>query len=275
RFLSRKYAGNRIVLIVVDGLALDQWKTIKEQMQQRNSSLRIHENAVFAWIPTLTSVSRQAVFSGKPPLYFASSINSTNNEESLWKNFWDNEHNIPQPNVVYRRNLKNENIPKTLDAILKPNSHIVGLVINIVDDIMHGMQLGTKGMHNQIMQWCSGDFLSTLIDNLLGRRYEIWLTADHGNIECKGAGRIAEGAIADTKGERARVYSTAELRFRASESFPDTLKWQQIGLPTDYFPLIANGRNAFINQGKSIVAHGGISIEEVIVPFIKFEKKNG
>jgi hypothetical protein len=39
-----------------------------------------------------------------------------------------------------------------------------------------------------------------------------------------------------------------------------------IGLPSNYFPLVASGRDAFVNPGDSIVGHGGISIEEVDLP---------
>jgi len=45
-----------------------------------------------------------------------------------------------------------------------------------------------------------------------------------------------------------------------------------VGLPSDYYPLVASGRDAFVNPGDSIVGHGGIAIEEVIVPLIKFER---
>ncbi|GHV83245.1 hypothetical protein AGMMS50212_05850 [Spirochaetia bacterium] len=272
RYLARNRTANTpIALIVLDGLALDQWKTIESLLVKKNTDLQIQENAVFAWIPTLTSVSRQAIFSGKQPIYFASSIDTTDKEESLWKNFWDNEQLAPN-NIVYRRNLKNENAKDIFDTIIKPNSDIVGLVVNMVDDIMHGMQLGSSGMHNQITGWCNGGFLNSLVTGLLERKYEVYLTADHGNIECKGIGRIAEGVIADTKGERVRIYCSEDLRARTSQMVPSAYSWQQIGLPADYFPLIANERNAFVTKDESIVTHGGISVEEVIVPFIKIEK---
>ena len=74
---------SRAALIVVDGLALDQWVTIRQLLQKQNVNLVMRESATFAWIPTLTSVSRQSIFSGKPPLYFPSSINSSNSEEKL------------------------------------------------------------------------------------------------------------------------------------------------------------------------------------------------
>ena len=75
----------RVALLVVDGLSLDQWVSVREILRVQNSSLIMRESAVFAWIPTLTSVSRQAIFSGKPPLYFPASIQSTNSESNLWK----------------------------------------------------------------------------------------------------------------------------------------------------------------------------------------------
>jgi hypothetical protein len=41
-----------------------------------------------------------------------------------------------------------------------------------------------------------------------------------------------------------------------------------VGLPDDYLALIAPALRAFIGEGKRTVAHGGICIEEVIVPFV-------
>ena len=41
------------------------------------------------------------------------------------------------------------------------------------------------------------------------------------------------------------------------------------GLPSDFLPLFAGGRGAFVPAGEPIVSHGGLSVEELIVPFIK------
>jgi len=264
---------NRAALIVVDGLALNQWVTIRQILLKQDTNLVIRESATFAWIPTLTSVSRQSIFSGKLPLYFPSSIYSTNSEEKLWKQFWVG-HGLSPLDVAYQRGLGEGNATSVLDFTIDPRqTKVVGLVVDKVDKIMHGMQLGSAGMHNQIKQWCQGGFLVTLIGQLLAYGYEVWLTADHGNIQCEGKGRPSEGVIAETRGERVRVYPTPELRNQAAESFPFAHEWQPIGLPENYFPLIAGGYDAFVNQGEVIVGHGGISIEEVIVPLIKFERK--
>ncbi|MDR5897676.1 BREX-3 system phosphatase PglZ [Halomonas vilamensis] len=275
RRLARDIEGSagRVALIVVDGLALDQWVTIRQLLQKQDANLVMREFATFAWIPTLTSVSRQSIFSGKPPLYFPSSIHSTNSEDKHWKQFWEGQ-GLSRLDVAYQRSLGDGNAADVLDSLIHPGkTKVVGLVVDKVDKIMHGMQLGSAGMHNQIKQWCQDGFLAELIGQLLEYDYEVWLTADHGNIQCEGKGSPSEGAIAETRGERVRVYPTPELRAHVAEAFSFAQEWQPIGLPEAYFPLVSGGHDAFVKPGDVIVGHGGAAIEEVIVPLIKLEKR--
>jgi hypothetical protein len=79
--------------------------------------------------------------------------------------------------------------------------------------------------------------------------------------------------IAEVRGERVRVYPTPELRSQVAELFSFAHEWHPVGLPAEYFPLIAAGRDAFAPSGDSIVGHGGIAIEEVIVPLVKIERR--
>lgn len=263
----------KIALLVIDGLSLEQWVTIRNIIQKQNIELVLRESATFAWIPTLTSVSRQAIFSGKPPIYFPTSINSTNSEEKLWKQFWQ-DYNISKFEIAYKRSLGDGNPVAILDSFINPSkTKVIGLVIDKIDKIMHGMQLGATGMHNQIEQWCEGGYLISLLNHLLVNGYKIWITSDHGNIESVGKGQPSEGSIAENRGERVRVYTTQELRSQISSSLNYAREWIPFGLPNNYLPLVATGNNAFIKEGDSIVGHGGISIEEVLVPFIKVERK--
>ena len=263
----------KVALIVIDGLSLDQWVTVRKTIQKQNSEFVLRESATFAWIPTLTSVSRQAIFSGKSPIYFPSSINSTNSEEKLWKQFWQG-HDISKLDIAYKRSLGDGDAEAAMDSLINPaKTKVVGLVIDKVDKIMHGMQLGAAGMHNQIDQWCRGEYLTSLLNYLSSHDYKIWITSDHGNIEAIGKGRPTEGAIAESRGERVRIYPTPELRSQISSTFTFAREWQPSGLPDDYFPLVATGNDAFVNEGDSIVGHGGVAIEEVIVPLIKVERR--
>jgi hypothetical protein len=266
------YPEKRMALIVVDGLALDQWITLRPIMKEQFPNLKMQESAVFAWIPSLTSVSRQAIFSGKAPRYFPNSIDSTNSEESLWRQFWEN-YKLKKYEIAYQRRLGSGDAIQSLNPGMDHSSiKALGLVVDKVDKIMHGMQLGSSGMHNQVSQWGEIGYPGNLIHHLVDLGYEVWMTSDHGNIECHGRGRPAEGVIAETRGERARVYQTHQLRSQVSSSYTFAHEWEPDGLPLDYYPLVISGREAFVPEGGSIVGHGGISIEEVIVPLIKFEK---
>jgi hypothetical protein len=272
-----KSKGARAALVVVDGLALDQWITVRRVLEERDQSLLIHESAVFAWVPTLTSISRQAIFAGRPPLYFPTSIYSTNAEGNLWRKLWE-DAGFSRTEVAYQRGLgdmpSSGDASETLDAaLISPKTRVAGLVVDTVDRIMHGMQLGSAGMHNQIAQWCEDGFLGSLIGALLDKGFDVWLTADHGNIECRGMGRPSEGVIAEIRGERVRIYPTPELRDQTAAAFSFARKWNPIGLPAETFPLVAQGAGAFGRPGETLVGHGGVTIEEVVVPLIRFERR--
>ncbi len=263
---------SKLALVLVDGLALDQWIVLRDVLQSQRQDLTFRESAVFAWIPTITSVSRQAAFAGKPPIFFPASINTTNREQSLWAQFWADQ-GLTGPAVAYARGIGDGDIDKVRGILSHPQIRVVGLVIDKVDKIMHGMELGAAGMLNQVRQWAMQGFMSELIDTLLDQGFQIFLSSDHGNIEAKGCGRPAEGAVADVRGMRVRVYPDDRLRAAVKERFPDAIEWPSLGLPDDYRALLAPHRKAFIRDGETIVGHGGISIEEVIVPLIQIERR--
>ena len=274
RYLSRRLSDDserKVALIVIDGIAIDQWIVLREVLMTQRPWFRFREGAVFAWVPTITSVSRQAIFAGKPPLYFPLSIETTNKEASLWTQFWSGE-GLTMHEVGYGRGLGNGSLNEVYELLSRPKIRALGLVVDKIDKIMHGMELGTAGMHNQVRQWTGERFMAGLIDSLLDNSFEVFLTSDHGNIEAEGYGRPTEGAIADIRGERARIYSDIILRSRVKERFPDAIEWPPVGLPEDYLALLAPGRSAFVRKGERIVGHGGVSLEEVVVPLVQIER---
>jgi len=276
RFLSRTITEDcaaKIALLVVDGLSMDQWLVIRKVLVSRSAAYRFREQSIFAWAPTITSVSRQAAFGGRPPLYFPDSIHATYKEPALWRQFWADQ-GLTAGQVAYEKGLGDAELDTLSEMLSHPKIRVAGLVIDKVDKIMHGMELGTAGMHNQVRQWAQRPYLSELLDLLLQRGFSVFLTSDHGNIEATGCGRPAEGAVADLRGERVRVYPNAVLRDKVKESFPTALAWEPVGLPDDYLPLLAPDRKAFITEDAGTVGHGGISIEELIVPLVRIERSD-
>jgi len=277
RFLARQMEEDRkskIALIVVDGLAMDQWLVVRDALASRQPGFRFREQAVFAWIPSITSVSRQATFAGKAPIFFPNSIQTTDKEPALWAQFWADQGLMPNE-VVYIKGLGDGNLETVSEALSHPKARVAGLVVDKVDKIMHGMEMGTAGMHNQVCQWAKQPYLNTLLDLLLDRGFRVYLTSDHGNLEAEGCGRPSEGAVADLRGERVRIYPDAVLRANVKERFPAALEWGTVGLPEDYLALLAPARQAFVQEKRRTVSHGGVSVEELIVPLVQIERRGG
>ena len=272
--LRRRPGEDRIALLVFDGLAIDQWVQIRERLTERVSGLTVEEGACFAWLPTLTSVSRQAVFSGLKPREFADSIRTTAREPSLWTRFWQ-ENGLSKEEVFYQKGLKRTTQLACLEAaISNPRVKVAGLVVDMVDEIVPGAMLGKRGITSQISEWCETGFVEKLFFLLAEHGYQIYLTADHGNVEANGIGRINQGAISELRGERVRIYRSEALAGSIAtkiEAFHSDLA----GLPPNFLPLYADTRRAFVPKGEQIVAHGGISVEELIVPFVKVTVTRG
>ena len=272
RFLARQVGTGveKVALVVVDGLALDQWVVMRQELARQRPGWQFREGAAFAWVPTVTSVSRQAIFAGNPPLFFPGSIHGTHKEKALWRRFWADQN---VPGAAYAKSLGDGPFDNVAKLVEQPNIRAVGLVVDKVDRIMHGMTLGAAGMHNQVRQWAAQAHCAALLDLLFQHGFRVYLTADHGNIEAMGCGRPDEGAVADIRGERVRVYSDAGLRHGVAERFPAATEWPPDGLPANYLPLLAPGRSAFVREGERIVAHGGVCLEELIVPFVQVERR--
>jgi hypothetical protein len=191
----------------------------------------------------------------------------------LWTQFWVDQ-GLTQQEVAYAKGLGDGILDSVQEMIVRPKTRVLGLVIDKVDKIMHGMELGAAGMHNQVRQWAGQPFMVNLIDLLLENKFRVYMTSDHGNIEAAGCGRPAEGAVADLRGERSRIYSDSLLRSQVKEQFPDALEWPPVGLPEDYLPLLAPGRSAFVRETEHLVGHGGSSLEELVVPLVQIERRN-
>jgi hypothetical protein len=274
RFLASQIGENqnpKIALIVMDGMAMDQWLVLRNALSRKQPSLRFREQGIFAWIPSITSVSRQTIFAGKAPMFFPSSIHTTDKEPLLWMQFWADQ-GFASNEVIYFKGLGDGNLDAVSECVSHPKVKIAGLVVDKVDKIMHGMELGTAGMHNQVAQWAKLSYLNALLDLLLKLGFRVYLTADHGNIEALGCGRPTEGAVADLRGERVRVYPDAVLRDKVKNRFPNALEWEPIGLPENYLPLLAPAGRAFVQEMERIVSHGGIALEELVVPFVQIER---
>lgn len=270
RYLSmRRNAGEeKIALLVFDGMALDQWVQIREYLSAHAPDLTTEESGCFAWLPSLTSVSRQALFSGLRPREFQASIETTAQEASLWNRFWM-ENGLRAAEVCYRKAIKRTEQLSDLEAAISgPSIKVVGIVVDMIDELVHGAMLGKRGLSGQIREWCQTGFVEKLLNLLLNLGFHVYVTADHGNVDADGIGRLNQGVISELKGERVRTYRNETLAGSVPADI-EAFAFGGPGLPSDFLPLYPSGRGAFVPIGQQVVAHGGMSVEELIVPFVK------
>lgn len=269
----RQLGERRQALIVVDGLALDQWHILERRLRIDRPDLLIDSRSTFAWLPTVTGVSRQAIFAGDQPRSFQKTLGSTSAEPNLWKRFWINE-GLAEKQVFYAKGLGDRgSSAAVISGPIADGVEVIGVVVDTVDEMMHGELFGKQSLYSRIEHWLDFGEWTSLISSLIDGGYRIYVTADHGNVDIVGMGRPSEGVLAEERGERARIYDSDVLRQKAAASIPGSRILQPGGVPEAYKPLFAPAGAGFCTAGKHAVVHGGTSIEEVIVPFVRISRK--
>jgi hypothetical protein len=227
--------------------------------------------ACFPYLDSLVaSPETPTVCTGDPPFYFGPSIDTTAKEEQHWNRFWE-DNGVKRGDAVYACQGSSEDddefVAKVEAKIDQYKCRVAGIVVGKIDEMIHGMVAGTGGMHALVRHWATQGALWRLLDALLDRGFEVVLTADHGNVAGVGVGKPNVGVTAE-RGERVDIFHDELLRSDTAKKFPGTIEWPDIGLPKEYFALIAPPLKSFFIQGRETVSHGGICLEEVIVPFV-------
>lgn len=274
KFLARKISNpsDRVAFLLVDGLAIEQWMAIKTSIQRQLQNVMMEEAALFAWVPSITPVSRQSAFSGKLPLYFPESIAETSKDEARWRQFWS-EQGLHPSEVAFIGTRGETGDMVAIEDLIAPETKALGITLYKVDEILHGMQLGAAGMINQVRMWAEGGVLFEIIHMLLTRGFTVVISSDHGNIEATGIGIPNQGVLCDNRGQRCRIFSEESFAEKCVSQVEGSRIWRHAGLPQKFFPVMAPDGKAFLQKGTTAVCHGGVSLEELAVPFIMLQSK--
>jgi hypothetical protein len=261
----------KVAILVMDGMSGSQWSSLRASLAAVGDELSIDEDVVFAWVPTITSVSRQALLAGEPPLYFAQSLGTTQKDEARWRAFWQRE-SIPVNAVAHVGQRESESDDLFLARVRAiahhPGVRALAVTCTAVDRMVHGAVGGERGLHAQVIHWAADGHFRNLVCELLDSGFTVHVTADHGSTPVQGIGRPKVGDTPEVRGERVLVFAHEALRSTAAAT-TGGLEWPSVGLPEDYFALLAPSSSAFTTVGASIIGHGGISIEEVVVPYAR------
>lgn len=263
-FLARRLRTGtpRALLLVMDGLAMPQWHQLRELL-----GLTVLESTgCFAMLPTITTVSRQAIFAGMQPTRFADTVDRTQPEERRWRAFWAGE-GLTEAEIGWQR-LDGADDRERL--ALTSSQRVVGVAVNAIDDIMHGSDVnGDPQMYAAVEVWTRHGFLRQTIIDAHEADFEIWVTADHGNIEGRGRGVAPrEGVRSTGRGQRVHIYR--EEVFAAATRLPG-VEWTPPSYPRSAGATVfAAGRDCYTRTA-TLVSHGSLSVDEVIVPLARVE----
>ena len=287
-----------ILFVVIDNLRYDQWKTFESVV---NNHYKLEkETPYFAILPTATQYARNAIFSGLTPLEMEKQF------PQYWKNDVDeggkNMHEADFLTAHLKRlgiNIKQDYFKITNLAggkklaenfkSLKDNN-LVTVVYNFVDmlshaktemDVVKELASDDKAYRSLTLSWFKNSPLLEMIQQAQKLGFKLIITTDHGTINVKNPSKV----IGDKNTSLNLRYKTGRsLTFEDKDVFyvKDPKK---IGLPAinmsssyifaknDLFLAYVNNYNHYVGYYKNTYQHGGISLEEVIVPFLVFNPR--
>lgn len=265
----------KVALLVLDGLSVHGWQILRNEIFENiGASAKITENAIYAWTPTLTPVSRQSVYAGMPPRLYSETSDRTNKDASRWTEFWEANGGLLKRQVGHVLCDGDLSDLSAIESQIDSGVKVLGITVSKPDIIMHNSVFGWNSYLTDLAKWMKEGFLVKLIERLLAEDFATAITADHGNLEAVGCGKLNEGVLVDRRGERVRIYKDESLRDKALSSLADlAYSWDSPLLPDGFYPLFPSNRGAFVQEGETIVSHGGISLDEVMVPWVTLTKK--
>ena len=253
-YLNFNFRANKIALIVIDGMALWQYELLKNRLPGTK-----HEEVIYSWLPSITQLSRQAIFRGDTPQ--ADYRQGPASEEKLWKSYWK-EKGCHEFEIEYQHEKTDLS---NIDSVSK-----LAIVLKDLDDKMHS-STDYADLLMLTKNWIERNKIAQIVDELISNGFTVFITSDHGNIQAKGwrglQGREKLGTNkSGSRSERHIEYSEKWLSDEFMTNNPEmgdsvVIEEQAIFLKTDL---------SFSNK-ESLVTHGGAHLLEVLIPFVEIK----
>lgn len=286
-------------LILIDNLRYDQWKTIQPMLNEFFRT--VEDDMYYSILPTATQYARNAFFAGVTPLEI----------EKKFPNYWKNDDDEGGKNLNEEFFLENQikmlnmehfkvqyiKITNNESAkILEDNFHnylkndLTVIVYNFVDMLSHArteMEVLKELAGNEVSyrsltaSWFEHSPLFSALKKISDNKVQLFITTDHGTQQVKTPSKVV--------GDRA---TTTNLRYKVGKSLQYDNKYvlaikdpHTVGLPRpnvsstfifareDVFLCYPNNYNHFVNHYRNTFQHGGISLEEMIIPIARLQNK--
>lgn len=272
-YLASRYTpspSRPLALVVMDGMAWEDWLVLEPLLGLAQPGLRSETLPILAILPTLTSISRQALLSASLPAQFPEHWQTTQYEKTHWLSFWE-AHGLRQDAVGYLRGLGKpgtESIEnEALSLTSQPNLAAAAFIVNGIDDLIHASALQDYAFQGELLAWANGAGFAAFIQALRQRFATVVITSDHGHITGKGLGRLPLEHLTVEGSLRAALFQPP-LEDYALKQLPACLPWRGHGLPDDLMAVFPEGDSLFAPPGEEHISHGGPGLEEVVIPLV-------
>ncbi|MCO6494002.1 MAG: PglZ domain-containing protein, partial [Phaeodactylibacter sp.] len=244
---------DKVALLVVDGMAFWQYHLLKQSIADQG--LTLEEHAIYSWIPSVTYLSRQAIFRGSTPS--TDYVQSPANEKKLWEEYWKKE-GLPPTMIRYDYQQVELNGLQNISRL--------AVVYTELDDKMHSSS-DYEDLYALTQNWITRSQVSGQIHQLTREGFTVYLTTDHGNLEAAGwrnlKGKEKFGA-SKSRSKRHLEYAESWLADEFLSSNPELD--EVVGREQN--TLYLRDDRSFSNQATE-VTHGGSHFLEVLIPFVK------
>ena len=280
------------LLVVVDNLRYDQWKAFEPMLSSFYK--KTNEEIFYSILPTATQYARNAIFSGLMP----------SEMEKLYPNFWLNDTDDGGKNLYEEDFLKAQlkrlglNLNwsyhkisslrqgKKLSENFKShkNEDLTVVVYNFVDMLSHAktemevikeLASTDKSYRSLTKSWFRNSPLMEIIQQAAQSGFKLIITTDHGTINVKNPSKV----IGDKN-------TSLNLRYKTGRSLsyedkdvlaikdPKTVHLPTINMSSsfifakgDLFFAYPNNYNHYVSYFRNTYQHGGVSLEEMLIPF--------
>lgn len=291
--------GKSLFFVLIDNLRFDQWKTIQPKFLE--SFKMTDENFMLAILPTTTQYSRNAIFSGMLPADIEKKfpIEWKNDDEDGGKNLYEEQFFV---DFLKRNKLEHlkysynkvtshqhgEQLVNNIGDLLHNDINII--VYNFVDMLSHArteMEVLKELANDEISyrsltsSWFDHSPLHQALKKIADKNIKLVIGTDHGSVKVKSASKVIGDKQTTTNirykhGKNLNYEGKAVLAYREPA---------EIGLPKpnfnstfifakhDGYLCYPNNYNHFVNYFKNTFQHGGVSLEEMLVPVITLVPK--
>jgi len=298
--IPRLKAGEQVVFIVIDCMRLDLWMKLETILAD---FYHIENDYYYSIIPSATPFSRNSIFSGMFPLDFAKLFPDdwkVNPDDEISRNRRESEYlerqlqakKVPVKNgskyIKVLSAKESEGLSKRVENLLQ--SQVVAIVINFVDALTHGRSnnvllreiVPDEAAFRALTQtWFEHSSLYETLKMLARKNVTVVITSDHGSTLCS-RGTIAHGKR-DTSTNLRYKYGD-NLNCNPKEALliknPDAYRLPSFTLATtyiiareDFYFVYPNRYHEYKRQFQNSFQHGGITMDEIILPVATLKPK--